>query len=61
MDRRKRIIIILALLLIGSVRSVVHIVVSTTIRTVDLLIIFATGAITGLLIYQIFSITKKKD
>jgi len=61
MERRKRMIIILALLLITSVGSMIRITSNSNIRSVEFVIILATGAIFGLLIHQIISSIKKKD
>lgn len=61
MDKRKRVIIVLVLLLFTSFGSYMRITANSNIRMVDTLIIFATGAIFGLLLHQIISLIKKKD
>ena len=61
MDKRKRVIIVLVILLVTSTGSYMRITANSNIRAVDTLIIFATGAIFGLLLQQIILLIKKED
>ena len=58
MERRKR--IILALLLIVGVRNYYRIVGNENVRTVEFLSVFAIGAISSLLIREIATMIKNK-
>jgi hypothetical protein len=58
-NRQKKVLIILIILLIPCVRRMIWITTNSSILSVDVVILLATGAISGLLIHQIFSIIRK--
>jgi hypothetical protein len=60
MKKGTRILIILILLLIPTVGSMIRITAENNIRSVDIIIILATGAVTGLLVRQLITVIKNK-
>lgn len=61
MDKRKRVLVVLFVLLLTTAGNMVRITMNSNIRLVDYIIILSTGAIFGLLICQIFSGNTKKQ
>jgi len=60
MERGTRILLILVFLLIPCIGSMLRITANSNIRSVDFVIILATGAVIGLLIQQIILVIKNK-
>jgi hypothetical protein len=60
MEKGTRILLILVLLLIPCIGSMLRITADSNIRSVDFVIILATGAVTGLLVRQLITVIKNK-
>jgi hypothetical protein len=60
MEKGTRILLVLVLLLIPCIGSMLRITADSNIRSVDFVIILATGAVAGLLIQQIITVIKNK-
>ncbi len=61
MNKRKRIIIVLAILLMITIGNYFRITSTFHIRAVDFLSIFAIGALAGILINQLFEYINKDN
>jgi hypothetical protein len=58
-DKKRRIIVVLAILLAVTIGNFLRNSSSVSIRTVDFLTIWAIGALSGLLIHKVFELLKK--